>query len=245
MVDKITLDNSAEDFSKKRLILNKIQEQIYGINISKIAKALNMHRITVTNYVEELEKENRITVQKIGQSRICFMKSKDISSNNYQSTVLDIFQYFFESFEEVIPSHLVDTEKVMKEIGKAMNKRLKFPKFKNKQEIDLTNKREALDKIADIGLSLLKVLNDLLRIQSNEDFVQAKKANFIEGDDEIAITLKIQFAPLNYLDFQSLYHVVAGSIEDVLQENFGETVNFDVHMIPPEKFVCYYKISIK
>ena len=246
MVNKIILNHTDEDFSKKRLILNKIQQQIYGINISQIADALNMHRITVTNYVEELEKENRITVKKIGQSRICFMKSKDISSNNYQSTVFDLYQYFFESFEEVIPSYIDNTEEVMKQIGRSMSKRLKFPEFKNPYSIDLNkNKREVLDKIADTGLSFLKIFNDIVRIKGYQEFVRAKKVNFIKDEEEIAISLKIEFAPTDYLNFEFFYYIIAGSIEAVLQDNFGETVNFDVHIIPPEKFVCYYKISIK
>lgn len=246
MVDKITIKNAPGDFSKKRLILNKIQEQIYGINISQIADALNMHRATVTNYIEELEKENRITVQKIGPSKICFMKANDISLNNYQSIILDIYGYFFKSFEDVVPSYTDDSEKMMKEIGKSINKRLKLPEFKNAYSIDLnTNKGAVLDQIADIGLSFLKIFNDVAGIRGFKDFVKAKKVNFIENDERMAISLKIEFTRLDYLDFRSFYYLVAGFLEAVLQENFGETVNFDVHLIPPEKFVCYYKISIK
>ena len=245
-MNKIILDHTDEDFSKKRLILNKIQEQIYGINISQIAEALNMHRITVTNYVEELEKEKRITVKKIGQSRICFMKTKDISSSNYKSTIFDLYHYFFESFEEVIPSYIDNADEVMKQIGISMSKRLKFPEFKNQYSIDLNkNKKEALGKIADIGLSFLKIFNKIVKIKGHKEFVKAKKVNFIESDGEMSISLKIEFAPTDYLNFESFYHIVAGSIEAVLQDNFGESVNFDIHIIPPEKFVCYYKISIK
>ena len=68
---------------------------------------------------------------------------------------------------------------------------------------------------------------------------------FIEETKEIAISLKIEFTPFDFLNTGDFYYLGAGFFEKILQDNFGETVHFEVHMIPPEKNVCYYKIIIE
>ena len=58
-------------------------------------------------------------------------------------------------------------------------------------------------------------------------------------------SLDIEFTSFEFLTTGFFYQLGAGFFEAILQENFGEIVHFNVHMIPPEKFVCYYKISIE
>ncbi|NHI93472.1 MAG: HTH domain-containing protein [Candidatus Lokiarchaeota archaeon] len=246
MSDKTSTYKNIEQLSRKELILNKIKENIYGINISQIAEELKMNRITIKNYVEDLKKENKIIIQKIGRSKICFMKNYMIELDKYEDLFMDGLSYFLKSFDEVISPSLKDPEVKMKEIGKNMRKFVKLPELTiiNNKNIKL-NKREALDRMADVGLTILNMITHIGLKRGYENLIKAKKGDFIEDNEGIGISLKIEFSPFDFLNTGFFYHLGAGFFEAMLQENFGKDVHFNVHIIPPEKYVCYYKITIE
>ncbi len=246
MANKITTNNVSEGLPKKELILDKIKETPYGINITQIADALNMHRITVKKYVKELESENYIMIQQFGNAKICYPKVESDRLNKIQPVILNIFDSFFKSFQEVISPTLQNINDVMKQMGKSMSKKLNIPEIKSHHSIVLSKKnKDALEQIADIGLSYIKFFNEVAKTQGYENFIKAEKMKFIENQEKIAKGIKVEFTPFDFLDSGLFYHFGAGFFEAIIQEVFGKHVNFNVHMIPPEKFVCYYKISIK
>ena len=127
-----------------------------------------------------------------------------------------------------------------------MSKNIKIPEFKISKNLNLKNdKRAALDQMADIGLNFLKVLNLIGKTRGINNAIDGKKVDFIDDDKEVAIGLRLKFFPFEFLNSGLFYYLGAGFFEAILQENFKEKIEFDVHMIPPEKYVCYYKISIK
>ncbi|NHI92817.1 MAG: HTH domain-containing protein [Candidatus Lokiarchaeota archaeon] len=246
MSNKFVFSDESEILSKRELILNKIKESTYGINISQIARDLKMHRITVKNYIEDLKKENLVVVKKIGRSKICYTKDQELTLNRFEFLVMEFLGYFFESFEDVVSESLDDSKNIMKKIGKALNKHIKFPELKISNSIDLLmDKRVSLDKMADVGLTILKLINIIGKKRGYEELVKAKKVEFIEDEKQIAISLKTQFFPFEFLNTGLLYYLGAGFFEAILQDNYGEIVHVNVHMIPPEKYICYYKIGIK
>ena len=71
------MDNSNNTFfkdqSKRNIrsdILNILEENTEGLNVSQIADTLNLSRNTVKKYLGRLEIENLIEVNEIGRSRI-------------------------------------------------------------------------------------------------------------------------------------------------------------------------------
>ena len=246
MANKITTKRTSDELSKKQLILNKIKETPYGINITQIADALNMHRITVKKYVEELESENNIMIQQFGNTKICYPIVKAKKLNTYQPVILNIFATFFKSFGEVISPSIEDVDGVMKLMGKSMSTNLNLPEMKSHHLVDLSNdKKVVLEQIADMGLDYVKFFNEVASTQGYENFIIANKQKLIETDEEVAQSLKVEFKPFEFLDSGLFYHFCAGFFEAIIQETFDNHVYFNVHMIPPEKFVCYYKISMR
>ena len=246
MVENTSLDENSEVQSKKSLILKIINEKKYGINISQIAKELKMHRITVKNYIEDLKKENRIIIEKIGRSKICFSKGRDQKLGEYEALLVEFLGYFLTSFNDVLENTAEDPKIVMKNIGKKMSKNIKIPEFKISKNLNLKNdKRAALDQMADIGLNFLTVINLIGRTRGIQNAIYAKKVDFIDNDKEMAIGLRVKFYPFEFLSTGLFYYLGAGFFEAILQENFKEKIEFNVHMIPPEKYVCYYKISLE
>ena len=118
MVDNASIDDNSEIQSKKSFILNIINEKKYGINISQIAKESKMHRITVKNYIEDLKKEKKIIIEKIGRSKICFSKGRDRKLGEYEVLIVEFLGYFLTSFNEVLENTSEDPKIVMKNIGK-------------------------------------------------------------------------------------------------------------------------------
>ena len=246
MVNTASIDENSETQSKKSLILNIIKEKKYGINISQIAKELKMHRLTVKKYIKDLKDENKIIIEKIGRSKICFSKSRDRNLDGYEVLVVEFLGYFLTSFNETLENTSEDPKSVMKNIGKKMSKKIKIPEFKISKNLNLkTDKRAALDQMADIGLNFLQIINLIGKTRGINNAIDGKKVDFIDDDKEVAIGLRLKFFPFEFLNSGLFYYLGAGFFEAILQENFKEKIEFDVHMIPPEKYVCYYKISIK
>ncbi len=246
MVNNGAVEDNSEIQTKKNLILKVINDKKYGINISQIAKELKMHRTTVKNHIEDLKKENKIIIEKIGRSKICFSKARDRNLNEYESLLVEFLGFYLRSFNEVLKNTSEDPKNIMKSIGKDMKRYIQMPEFKISKSINLNEeKKAALDQMADIGINFLKVINLIGKTRAIPNAIDVKKLDFIEDTKEIAIGLKIKFAPFEFLNTGLFYYMGAGFFEAILQENFGDHVHFDVHMIPPEKFVCYYKINME
>ena len=246
MEKKVSGNNNSDNKSKKSLILKIINEKKYGINISQIAKELKMHRTTVKNYIDDLKRENKIIIEKIGRSKICFSKGRDRNLDEYEVLVVDFLGFFLTSFNDEMKNTSQNPKMIMKNIGKKMSKNIKIPEFKISEKISLkSDRRTALDQMADIGLNFMKVVNLIARTRGIHDALDGKKVGFIDDDEEIAIGLRVKFYNFEFLNSGLFYYLGAGFFEEILQDNFKEEIEFDVHMIPPEKYICYYKISLK
>ena len=240
------MDNSNntyfKDQSKRNIrsdILNILEGNTEGLNVSQIADTLKLSRNTVKKYLGRLEIENLIEVNEIGRSRISILKKKPRTEvERFNSLTVIFFNQLFPAFEKVGPKFLENHYELMKQVGYNIGKKvglsgrsqsfiLNFEPEDFKTESKMSNLASiALDELNYLNSGGLGVTGEILSVDND--------------DPKGKILLK---ASSKWLE--SLYHFYAGFYEANLQAVFGRKAYMSVKECNKEESYCIYELGFK
>jgi len=243
-MDNMDNSNSTyfKDQSKRNIrsdILNILDDNSEGLNVSQIADTLKLSRNTVKKYLGRLEIENLIEVSEIGRSRISFLKKKRKTEHErFNSLTVIFFNQLFPAFEKVGPKFLDDHFELMKQIG-----------YKIGREVGLSGRSQSIilsfepkdfktgskmSNLANIALDELNYLN------SGGLGVIGEIISVDNDDPKGKILLK---ASSKWLE--SLYHFYAGFYEANLQAVFGRKAYMNVKEYNKDEMYSIYELGFK
>ncbi|MHA1378958.1 MAG: winged helix-turn-helix domain-containing protein [Candidatus Helarchaeota archaeon] len=227
----------------KEDLLNLLKNSSYGLNISKIAKGLNLSRNTVKKYLGLLRKEQLIEKREIGRSKIYFVKKR------YKKYKVDIFRnHFFEftnnlydALEKMVAQLSVsDIKGFFKQLGNEMGKNSNLPDLET-TDIDnlIKNRRHYLYYIADVSKQWLELYNQMGKEMIRVEIVPSTP------DNMSAITLRVENPSKEFGDSELFYYLWGGFYETILRDNFGDNIYLDILDVQKENSCCYFEISIR
>ncbi len=229
-----------KDQSKRNIrsdILNILEENNEGLNVSQIADSLKLSRNTVKKYLGRLEIENLIDVNEIGRSRISFLKKKRKSEQErFNSLTVIFFNELFPAFEKASPQFLKNHNELMKQIGFNIGIKVGLS-GRSRRVIRSFTKSDFLsnsmtNNLANIALDELEYLN------SGGLGITAEIQEINNDKQKVVIKAKSRW-------LETLYQFYAGFYEANLQAVFGKTAYMKVNEFNKEKSYCIFELGFK
>ena len=227
MVDSKKTEGKNRNFEEE--ILNFLRQMAAGQTITDIANAINSTRITVSKYINGLEKEEKVFSKKIGAYNLYFS-----SERNYVPRDLAIG--FYEGILSWM-KHQFEEPESYKELGHTISKFLPMPKgtYEN-----------VLPSIVGTSSKFLKYFG---KVFTYYDFVFEEKLNVDvlvdkNGNSAIYKLNDIQLLGDN-TNFDHHFQIMAGVMESLISRLLEKETTCNLDFIDVEKKIIQFSIKIQ